>query len=89
MSAAQAVGDLLFRLLLEGSDDGDGGPGQGPPPGSPPTSAQTPVFSSSVVFVANATILTPFSQIRGSLVHDPAGAIKQYRTVLFPGLLIL
>ena len=89
MSAVQVVRDLLFRLLVEGSDDGDGGPGQGPPPGSPPTSAQTAVFFSPAICVADAAILTPLSQIRGTLVHDPTGAIKQYRTVLFPGLLVL
>lgn len=45
MSVVQVVTDLLFRLLLEGSDDGDEGPGGGPPPGSPPTSAHTRRFS--------------------------------------------
>jgi len=43
MLVVQVVKDL-FHTLLEGLDDGDGGPGGGPPPGSPPTSAQTVVF---------------------------------------------
>ena len=89
MSVVLVVRDLLFRFLLEGSDDGDGEPGGGPPPGSPPTGAQTAVFFFSAIRVADTTMLTSTSQIRRPLVHDPAGTLNQYRTVLFPGLLVL
>jgi len=89
MSFARVVRDLLFRFLLEGSDDGDGEPGGGPPPGSPPTGAQTTVFFSPAIHVADTTMLISTSQIRRPLVHNPAGTLNQHRTVLFPGLLVL
>ena len=89
MSAVQVVRDLLLHLLLEGSDDGDGGPGGGPPPGSPPTSAQTVIFFSPAIHVADTAILISTSQIRRPLVHDPACAIDQHRIVLLPSLLVL
>lgn len=85
MSVAQEVRGLLLRLLLEGSDDGDGGPGGGPPPGSPPTSTQTAVFVA--ILVADITKST--SQIRRPVVHNPAGVINEHRAVLLPGLLVL
>lgn len=86
MFVVQVVRDLLFRLLLEGSDDENDGPEVGPPPGSPPTSAWC---FSPAIRVTDTTILTSASQIRRPLVHDPAGAIDKHRIVLLPSLLVL